>query len=76
MPQDKARSSVNGPSLNKGCNAGLGYFRAPHRVAASSTGLSRFRLVSIASGLTHLNTVQQQKDRLPGGLLPGRPGRQ
>jgi hypothetical protein len=27
MPQDKARSAVNGPSLNKDCNAGLGHLR-------------------------------------------------
>jgi hypothetical protein len=47
---------------------GQGHFRARLRVAASSTGLTRFRLVSIASDFTLLNTVQQQKDRLPGGV--------
>jgi hypothetical protein len=31
MPQDKARSAVNGPSLNKDCNAGLGHLRASLR---------------------------------------------
>jgi hypothetical protein len=31
MPQDKARSAVNGPSLNKDCNTGLGHLRASLR---------------------------------------------
>jgi hypothetical protein len=31
MPQDKARSAVNGPSLNKDRNAGLGHLRASRR---------------------------------------------
>jgi hypothetical protein len=31
---------------------------------------TRFRLVCIALVFTLLNTVQQQKDRMPGGVLP------
>ncbi len=31
MIQDKAQSAVNGPSLNKGCNAGLGHLWASLR---------------------------------------------
>jgi len=31
MPQDKAQSAVNGPSLNKDWNAGLGHLRASLR---------------------------------------------
>ncbi len=31
MPQDKAQSAVNGPSLNKDCNVGLGHLRASLR---------------------------------------------
>jgi hypothetical protein len=31
MPQDKAQSAVNGPALNKDCNAGLRHFRASLR---------------------------------------------
>jgi hypothetical protein len=46
---------------------------ATPRVAVGIAGFTRFRLVCIALVFTLLNTVQQQKDRLPGGVVSGCP---
>jgi hypothetical protein len=43
---------------------------ATTRVAAGNAGLSRFSLVCIALVFTLLDTLRQQKHRLPGGVLP------